>query len=49
MKTKDFYFDLPEENFEVEDVDTVAGLVVKELGRLAKIDDLVKYDRFTFT
>ena len=43
------YFDLPEENFEVEDVDTVAGLVVKELGRLAKLDDIVKYDRFTFT
>ena len=43
------HFDLPEENFEVEDVDTVAGLVVKELGRLAKIDDMIKYDRFTFT
>ena len=43
------YFDMPAEKLEVEGVDTIAGLVVKELGRLAVIDDFVKYDEFTFT
>lgn len=43
------YFDLPDEKLEVEDVDTIAGLVVKELGRLAVLDDFVKYGDFTFT
>ncbi|MBD5401980.1 HlyC/CorC family transporter [bacterium] len=43
------YFDIPEEKLEVEDVDTIAGLVVKELGRIAAIDDFVQYGEFTFT
>ncbi|MBQ8460530.1 HlyC/CorC family transporter [bacterium] len=43
------YFDIPEENMEDEDVDTIAGLVVKELGRIAQLDDVVKYGDFTFT
>lgn len=43
------YFDIPEENLEVEDVDTVAGLVVKELERIAKVGDRVNYGDFTFT
>lgn len=43
------YFDVDEEKLEVEDVDTIAGLVVKELGRIAKIDDMVQYGEFTFT
>ncbi len=43
------YFDIDEEKLEVEDVDTIAGLVVKELGRIAKIDDMVQYGEFTFT
>ena len=43
------YFDIPEDRFKTEDVDTVAGFVVKELGRLAVVDDFVKYDEFTFT
>ena len=34
---------------EDDDVDTIAGLVVKELGRLAQLDDVVKYHEFTFT
>ena len=34
---------------EDEDVDTIAGLVVKELGRIAQLDDIVKYNGFTFT
>jgi CBS domain containing-hemolysin-like protein len=43
------FFDIPEEKLEVEDVDTIAGLVVKELGRLAAVDDFVKYGEFSFT
>lgn len=43
------YFDLPDDKLEDDDVDTIAGLVVKELGRLARLDDVVKYHEFTFT
>lgn len=43
------YFDIDDDKLEDEDVDTIAGLVVKELGRLAQIDDIVKYNGFTFT
>lgn len=43
------YFDVPDEKLEDEDVDTIAGLVVKELGRLAQLDDMVKYHEFMFT
>ncbi len=43
------FFDLPEEDLEVEDVDTIAGLVVKELERIAKVGDTVLYGNFTFT
>ncbi|MCM1339182.1 MAG: hemolysin family protein [Muribaculaceae bacterium] len=43
------YFDIPDEKLDDEDVDTIAGLVVKELGRLAQLDDVVKYGEFTFT
>lgn len=43
------FFDIDEEKLEVEDVDTIAGLVVKELGRIANVDDFVKYGEFTFT
>ena len=43
------YFDVPDEKLEDEDVDTIAGLVVKELGRLAQLDDIVKYHEFVFT
>lgn len=43
------FFDIPEEDLEVEDVDTVAGLVVKELERIAKVGDRVNYGNFAFT
>lgn len=43
------HFDLPEESLEVEDVDTVAGLVIKELGRIAQVGDSVVYNNFRFT
>lgn len=42
------FFDIPEEELEVEDVDTIAGLVVKELERIAKVGDVVHYGDFTF-
>ena len=43
------YFDIPPEKLEDDDVDTIAGIVVKELGRIANIDDFVEYRDFTFT
>ena len=43
------FFDIPEEKLEDEDVDTIAGIVVKELGRIANLDDFVQYGEFTFT
>ena len=43
------YFDVPDEKLEDEDVDTIAGLVVKELGRLAQLNDVVQYHEFVFT
>lgn len=43
------FFDIPDEDLEVEDVDTIAGLVVKELERIAKVGDVVNYESFTFT
>ena len=43
------YFDIPDEDLEVEDVDTIAGLVVKELERIAKVGDVVEYGMFKFT
>ena len=43
------YFDISEEELEVEDVDTIAGLVVKELGHIANVGDAVKYKEFDFT
>ena len=33
----------------MEDVDTIAGLVVKQLERIAKVGDRVEYGNFTFT
>jgi CBS domain containing-hemolysin-like protein len=43
------FFDIPDEDLEVEDVDTIAGLVVKEIERIAKVGDVVNYESFTFT
>ena len=42
------FFDIPVEDLEVEDVDTVAGLVVKELERIANVGDEVSYGDFEF-
>lgn len=43
------FFDLKESNFEEDDVDTIAGLVVKLLGRIANVGDSVSYNGLTFT
>lgn len=42
------FFDMPEDSLDVEDVDTIAGLVVKQLERIAKVGDKVDYGCFTF-
>ena len=43
------FFDLKESNFEEDDVDTIAGLVVKLLGRIANVGDSVSDNGLTFT
>ena len=43
------FFDLDETQFEEDDVETIAGLVVKLLGRIADIGDTVSFNGFTFT
>ena len=43
------YFDLNETLFEEDDVETIAGLVVKLLGRIADVDDTVTFNGLTFT
>ena len=43
------YFDLDETLLEEDDVETIAGLVVKLLGRIAEINDTVSYNGLTFT
>ncbi|MBE7711464.1 MAG: HlyC/CorC family transporter [Cyanobacteria bacterium SIG31] len=43
------FFDLDGTQFEEDDVETIAGLVVKLLGRIADIGDTVSFNGFTFT
>lgn len=43
------FFDLDEAQFEEDDVETIAGLVVKLLGRIAVEQDTVTFNGFTFT
>jgi magnesium and cobalt transporter len=42
------YFNINENEIDDEDIDTIGGLVVKLLGRLAEIDDTVDFQNFTF-
>ena len=42
------FFDLNEASFEEDDVETIAGLVVKVLGRIAEVNDSVTFKGFTF-
>jgi len=43
------FFDLNESQFEEDDVETIAGLVVKLLGRIAEIGDSVSFNGLVFT
>lgn len=43
------FFDLQESLFEEDDVETIAGLVVKLLGRIANVGDTVSFNGLTFT
>ena len=43
------FFDLKESLFEEDDVDTIAGVVVKLLGRIAQVGDTVSFNGLTFT
>ena len=42
------YFNIDEDEIDDEDIDTIGGLVLKILGRLAEVNDTVKFDNFTF-
>ena len=41
------FFNLDEKNFDTEDVDTIGGLVVKELGKIAEVNDNVTINGLT--
>ncbi|MFI3301255.1 MAG: hemolysin family protein [Candidatus Gastranaerophilales bacterium] len=43
------FFGLDEDKIDDEDIDTIGGLAVKLLGRLAKVGDTVRFDNLTFT
>ncbi len=43
------FFEIKEDVLEEDDVETIAGLVVKLLGRIAEIGDSVSYEGLTFT
>jgi len=43
------YFELDNDEFEDDDVDTIGGLVVKILGRIAEVGDQVEFKDLTFT
>ena len=42
------FFEIPEEAIDDEDIDTIGGLVVKLLGRLANVGDTAQFQNFTF-
>lgn len=43
------FFNIDEKDIDDEDIDTIGGLVVKLLGRLAEVNDTVDFKYFTFT
>ena len=43
------FFDIDGAKFEEDDVETIAGLVVKLLGKIADVNDTVSFNGFTFT
>ncbi len=42
------FFNIDENEIDDEDIDTIGGLVLKILGRLAEVNDTVKFNNFTF-
>ena len=42
------FFDIDEDKIDDEDIDTIGGLVLKILGRLAQVNDTVKFGNLTF-
>jgi len=42
------FFNIDEKEIDDEDIDTIGGLVVKLLGRLADVDDTVQFQNLTF-
>jgi CBS domain containing-hemolysin-like protein len=43
------FFELDEDKFDEEDIETIAGLVVKFLGRIANVGDEVQFNGLKFT
>ena len=43
------FFGLDEDAFEDDDVDTIGGMVVKLLGRIAQVNDTATLKNLTFT
>ena len=50
MRVDEFaeYFSIDENEIDDEDIDTIGGLVLKILGRLAEVNDTVKLHDLTF-
>lgn len=42
------FFEIPEDAIDDEDIDTIGGLVVKLLGRIANVGDTVQFENLTF-
>ena len=42
------FFNIDEKEIDDEDIDTIGGLVVKLLGRLAEVDDVAEFKNLTF-
>ncbi len=42
------FFDIKEDKIDDEDIDTIAGLVVKLLGKIAEVNDTVTFENLTF-
>lgn len=42
------FFKIKEDNIDDEDIDTIGGLVVKLLGRIAEVNDTVTFENLTF-
>ena len=42
------FFEIPKETIDDDDIDTIGGLVVKLLGRIANVGDSVQFENLTF-